>query len=318
MENTATVTADEKAYQDLVMEFGDEASPPQDQTPPPQEPVKTEPTAEKPVEEPKKAPPDYDELNKRYTNLQGALGESRGETRELKQRYANLETVVRQLVGQRERGQPPAEEQNPLEPLLREIEDLRGKTQAFERHTAEQREMADLNNYAIAAERQFMATAPDYTDAVNHLANARMAELAVFFPDHSLHAQDAARQRGLPSVADLRAAILRDEQIGIAKQAKAFNMNPAEVMYGLAKQRGFAGKQPAAQAQEAPVSPPAKPSIEGVRRGQEAAGTLNGGGSPPAASEDTMSVEDLAQLYIDDPAKADAMFERMKARGLFN
>ena len=55
--------------------------------------------------------------------------------------------------------------------------------------------------------------------------------------------------------------------------------------------------------------------IEAIRKGQEAAQTLNGGGQP-SGNVETMSMNDLADLYIKDPAAADAMFSKMRASGL--
>lgn len=282
--------------------------------------TKTEPAPEAiKAEDKPKDPLPYDELDKRHKNLQGALAETRGEMRQYREnseklanQLANMQEFLRVQQAQR---QAPAQQQDDLAPLreyLGKIEQTatqaEQRAQQVEQRWTQQSEEQRLGQHVVQLERQFMAQAPDYMPALEYLAKSRMDELSVFYPDDSASAMDAAANAGFRSVAELRQAVMANEQKTLAKQAVATNQNPAELLYRIAKQRGFAAPR-----QAEPVKPAA---LESVRRGQAAAQSLSGGGATNSGSDD-MSVDDLANMYLEDPDAADKMFAKMKAKGLF-
>lgn len=315
MSGEQVVDLDQTAYAELEKQFGDT---PADTQPAPAEEAKPETVTQEAKKEDakpdeKKPERSIEEIERNYKNLQGALGESRANERAFK---ADLEQTKQQLANmqalmQKMRQPEQQQERHPLEPLVAYVKDLGSKVQAFEKETAEQREMRTLTDYAVRGEREFMSKAPDYIEAVNHLASSRMAELTVFMPDNSPQAVDQARMHGFNTVAELRSYVLQQEQQQIARAAKANNLNPAEVLYNFATQRGYRKAEAKTE-----TKPAAKEQIDTIRRGQqEASQSLSGGGGHSAA-QDVLSLNDLADLYIKDPAAADQMFNKMKAAGL--
>lgn len=111
--------------------------------------------------------------------------------------------------------------------------------------TAEQLRQSDQVNAvftkAIASEREFIATAPDYNDASAFLIQSRKDELSEF--------------GYTPEQID---QVIAQERYGIAVQAQAANKNPAAVVYNLAKKRGYLKK--AADGEGDGDAPPAKPA----------------------------------------------------------
>ena len=277
------------------------------------------PEAVKAEDKPKEPLP-YDELDKRHKNLQGALAETRGEMRQYREnseklanQLANMQEFLR--VQQAQRQAPAAQTQDDLAPLreyLGKIEQTatqaEQRSQQIEQRWTQQSEEQRVGQQVVSLEREFMAQTPDYMPALQHLAKSRMEELSIFFPDDSMSAMDAAAKSGFQSVAEYRNAVMAAEQKQLARQALATKQNPAELLYRIAKQRGFAAPRQAE---------PAKPAaLESVRRGQAAAQSLSGGGATNSGSDD-MSVDDLANMYLEDPDAADKMFAKMKAKGLF-
>ena len=258
--------------------------------------------------EEKKPERSFEELERNYKNLQGALGEERARARQEK---AEREAMATQLANMQElmrrfAPQQPQEEKHPLEPLVEYVKGLGDKVQTFERETAAQREEREIMSFAIAGEQQFRSQAPDYEAAINHLGQSRMMELEILLPD-TPDVQDLARAQGHNSVVELRQATMLQERKQLAVQAKKMGRNPAELLYTISQQRGY--QRPA------PAAPAANP-IESVRKGQEAAASLSGGGRGADAG-DVMSINDLSELYLKDPAAADIQFNKMKAAGMF-
>ena len=296
-------TTDSAQIAEMQKEFGD--APAEQGAQPVAEPAKKE--EPKPEEKPQRS---LEDLERNYKNLQGALNEERVSRREERRQreemaaqLTNMQAVMRRI----QTGEPEPEA-NPLEPLVDYVRNIGQKVEAAERETREQREMRELQDYAVTGERQFMAKSPDYLEAVNYLAKSRMDELSILLPDGQ-QADDLARQNGHRSAADLRNAMLLQEQQQLARQARQSGANPAELLYNIAQHRGYARK--------AAPAPAASNPIETVRRGQQATASLSGGGRA-AEGGDTLSVNDLADLYIKDPAAADRQFNKMKAAGLFN
>lgn len=311
-------------YAELEKELGDWADE-ADQAPAKQaetEPKAADPESKKEAQpEPEKAKPDFEVLERNYKNVQGALSEARGEARSLKEQFQAqqkqleaLQDFLRQTVGRQQ--QDDEEFLTPEEKLGRMVNYLaegqkqtQQQLQQMTQAQREQAELADLGRRAVSDEREFATKQADYFDAANHLANARMNELAIMLPDGVPQIEDQARRAGHNSVAEWRMAIMHQEQVQVARRAYEMGKNPAELIYHFAKQRGWGGK-PTASAQ-----PPTMQPIEAVRKGAQAAATLSnaGGGAPKGTDE--VSHEELAQMFLDDPEAAERLWNKMARSG---
>lgn len=125
----------------------------------------------------------------------------------------------------------------------------------------------------------FMAKAPDFKDAYEHLVATLHKELEMMGV-----ADEAARNR----------AIAEQERELVANALKQ-NKSPAELIYGIAKTRGFYGSSPKVipqqNATQRQASPEAK--IDNVLRGQGAVLSLSKAGG---ASGEGLTVEALASM----------------------
>lgn len=264
----------------------------------------------------KQVPPE--EIERRYRNLQGALSEERESAKALRHRLQNMEAVIRTVL---ERDAAPQGQEAPKIPDRNEdpIGYFEHKIAELERANAELRDGTTRTQEAMtreAAQRQFWEAvsrgeqafreqAKDYDDAVGWLEQHRMRELELMLPDDHPAAIQAAREGGYESVQQLRVAALNNDRINVAQQAFQTRRNPAELYYSLARARGYQGRTAPQQT--------ANGAIGAARAGQAAAKTLSSG---RGASDGTLTVTDLAQLYLEDPERADREFARAKAKGL--
>jgi hypothetical protein len=123
--------------------------------------------------------------------------------------------------------------------------------QAAQARQEQQAQIHRLTNAVQMQEAQFVQTAPDYNEAVNHLREVRKQELIAFGYDEDQAAQEA-----------------QNELVRTAFQLAAQGKNPAQVAYNLAKVRGYVVKT---------QSGPQK--IESQQRVGAASRTLGGGGA---------------------------------------
>jgi len=124
----------------------------------------------------------------------------------------------------------------------------------------QQQQYQSLVSSISTHEQAFVATNPDYQDAINHVRGVRANQLRMMFPD----ATDAQIQQQIGR-----------EELGGAHQILQRGGNPAEFAYNYAKTLGYVKKAPAAPAANgaAHAEPAeAKPDKDAVR-------TLGGGGS---------------------------------------
>jgi len=336
MENLTSASSDADAalYAALEQEYGDTKQP---QATPEPEPEKSavEPSAKEPEpakeaakeppkqeeKKPDKPPLSQEELATRYKNLQGALAESRGETKALKESFeatqkqfqALQEFLKSQRAPQQAQPQTPEDAAREFLGNMAERQNALDKSnQDLQKALNEQREQQQLGQYVQVHEQQFAAQTPDYMQALAHLQTARDAELRIFMPDDQPEAWANAKKAGFSSPAEYRASAMRNEAMQIARYARANNVNPAELFYNLAKTRGYATPV-ASPVQQQQVTQPNP--LETIKKGMEAAQSLSGGGATkPAGNE--MTQEDLAELFLSDPDKAEKAWADMKAKGL--
>lgn len=165
-----------------------------------------------------------------------------------------------------------------------------------------------VNNYKADASA-FEGKNPDYKQAYNFLLETRASELVAIGFDDPRSMIAAGADPNSPEVQGaakaLHDALIADEK-GIADLAFGKKKSPAEIIYNLAKQRGY---------KKADGKTPAEPSkgsekLDAIERGQQEHKSLNGGGGGDAG--DAMSAERLLAMPLDEyeawveknPAKA--------------
>lgn len=221
---------------------------------------------------------------------QQALHEERKTRQELQREFeqyrAQTESRFQQMM---ERLQPKQQEQvapdpetdpiGALKAQREELERIRQYNNQFAQQQQAQAQVQQITNRAAALEREFVQKTPDYNDASQHLINSRDQELQF------LGVLDPVQ----------RQQTIQAETIALANMALQQGQNPAEVVYTLAKQRGFTPKQAAAAAQAA--SPDAE-KLARIAEGQQAGQSLgSAAGSAPAAE---VSAKVLANMSDDD------------------
>lgn len=133
-----------------------------------------------------------------------------------------------------------------------------------------------MGQYSNTA-KEFAKENPDFSDAYSHLMQSRQSEL-----ETAGYTREQALQ------------VMRQDEYQIVNNAFQTERNPAEVMYQLAKQRGYVGK--------APEVPESDKKLETIKRGSAASKTLTGtgggkrSGSPGFDELMDMSDEDFAKL----------------------
>jgi hypothetical protein len=171
--------------------------------------------------------------------------------------------------------------------------DLQGKTAEVNTRFNQQSEEQQLRQAYHSDATRFMQTAPDFPGAYNHLMQVRDQELSAL---------------GIANQQERQAIMLREEQ-QIAKSALTGGRSAAEVIYNLAKLRGF----------QAPVTPSADSSaaigaasaasnqsdaakqLEAVQKGREAALSLSNAGASAAGE---LTAQALADMNDDDFERA--------------
>lgn len=157
-----------------------------------------------------------------------------------------------------------------------------------------QQQLTSLQQAYHGDVRRFMEQEPSFADAYRHLVGVRQRELELL---------------GIADEAD-RNRIIAREEIELVSQALRSRRSPAELLYAMAKARGF---QPAQQQQQpqAPGSHPqndpaaaARDKLQQIRNGKAAADTLSGAGGAEAG----LTFAKLAAMSDDEFA---AVVEKM-------
>ena len=164
--------------------------------------------------------------------------------------------------------------------LARRVEQITSAGQQQQHLTAQQQQqLAAVTNVvtrARALEGQFRVATPDYDQATQWLAAQRHAEL---------------EEIGVADPAE-RAAILQQQDLGIADRALQTGRNPAEVLYKTAKARGYkapAGNGAAPDAGAGNVNAQQTGQrLQQIAAGQQQSrsiGQMRGGAPPPLTAQ---------------------------------
>lgn len=170
---------------------------------------------------------------------------------------------------------------------LRLTQQEQAKTRQTEAQTAQQRQFQQINTRMQEYEADFSAENPDYNDAAAHFRTARMAEL---------------QEQGYDGE-ELNTA-LRTELVGLVARSLQSGKDPAEVVYKLAKNRGFGAAPRKEVAGE--VDKPSK-KLETIERGQKASRSLSGMSGKTGDGE--LSAASVSRL---EGAAFDAAFAKLR------
>lgn len=114
-----------------------------------------------------------------------------------------------------------------LEAVQTELATLKQEKAKAAETSKQQAAVKEIFDYAVEQEKTFKASNPDYDDASKFILESRQTELAFmgYTPQQI-------------------AEMINVERLTIAHQAKQQGKNPAEIVYNIAKSRGYAKKAP--------------------------------------------------------------------------
>lgn len=268
MEVMDAITAETKDKADWTKEVSDVA----DKEAPKAEPeVKAEPEplmtaedlAEKPAEKPEPEVKEEPE-QPRMVPLQ-ALQAERAQRRAMEQRAAEIQQWYEQQYA------PPEADPTvqPIEALQQTRDQLRAlqdqQNQFFNQQYEQQAERQMIGGYANAA-KQFAVKTTDFPDAYKHVIESRKSELV---------------EQGWDDQTIVHT--LRNEELGLVSNAMNNGLDPAQVIYKMAKARGYTVKK----------APDPVAKIEQQQAKAAAATSISPGGKPPKPE---FSAADLTTL----------------------
>ncbi len=321
-----TLDAESQSWADMEKEVGDVTETVAEPAPSTTDEPTPEPTAPTTLDadsDDKDLSPEA--LKERYRQLQGALKEERATRKAEAERNKSMAEVIRQIAEQRKAA--PATQADPEAPkapvipdinedpighfqaktalLEQQLAELHGTTAKTQEQMTQERAQRQFWGEIEAQETEFKSKTPDYGDATMFLEQSRMNELKLMFPDDAPGAIQLAQENKLGSVEELRWAMLNADRISIAQQAKRVGVNAGQLYYNLAKHRGYQGKQaPAAEV------PKVNPAMAAAKAGQAAVNAMRSG----AVTNNEMTWDDIADLYLTDPVAADKEFKKMADR----
>ncbi len=204
------------------------------------------------------------------SNLQVALRESRAEQKAMREELAQL----REQLKQQAKPEPVPVEEEPdflADPKAyvdakekKLIEKLKAQTDDTEKtkaQLAEEQQRQALYAETVAQETQFVATTPDYPQALAHIRGVRTSQLKVLHPD---------------ATDEQVAGQIAFEEMSFARQLVAQKKNPAQFAYQYAQAMGYK-----------PAKAPPPPRTNGNGSSRSEARTLgSAGGTDDEGGED--------------------------------
>lgn len=276
--------------------------------PPEQEAVEapSQPNAEAASEPEKKEPEkeekpaiDAEKEAQHRRNLQAALTEERKKRQELERNQNLLAERYSQIVQtlQQPKREIPPEDVDPLvnhgariaEAEKKQQQILQSMQEEQRRQQAQQQEMA-FRTHVSSLEAEFARSTPDYGDAFKFMVGRRVKELeAAGYAQHQI------------------AQIVDQNAMMISWDAIQNGKNPAEVLYQMAVNTGYAKQAPKPAAQE---------KIETLQKGAQASKALGNGAAPaglPTMEQIAdMDEEEFARFKADLGKKGLSMQDVMK------
>ena len=232
--------------------------------------------------------------------------EKEEELRQTRTQMEQLLTLKQELEALR-KGQQQAEEQklmdeDPVSALRLKAE--RAEKTVLELKTSQEKEketqiqaqkqQSDLTSFmrdVSSMTQEYAQEVEDYPQAFNYLMDSRMRELtALGVPQNEI------------------GNIIDQEAIQISRHAMSQNKNPGEIVYNLAKAKGYALKEAKTENLTKEIAAVDK-KIENLEKGQQAAKTLSGGSSKTSA--DGLSLADISSMSDAEFDKAWAEMEKV-------
>lgn len=248
------------------------------------------------------------ERSKRKTT-ETELAKQREENAKILGRFETIQQMMQRAPQQQTPQQPVADEipDINLDPVghfqakdalrERELGELRQWRQSQQQQSDTYNNVSRLQQIAQSHEAEFKKTTPDYDDAFQYVRAQRDTELQGMGYDD-------------PNV---RQNIIAQDALQIAAQALQGNRNAAQVVYAIAKARGYAGKAPASAPAPVPVakSPDAQ-KIATVAKGQEASQSLGQmGGTAPVEFSAEMIAKMSDNEFADWTSKNEDAWRKM-------
>lgn len=267
-----------------------------------------------------KTPPDrllaavHEERSKRKA-LEKQFKESQERLANFEGRFAVLDKLAPKAPGEAEAPVIPTAEDDIFgkvkhtDETVAQIQKRLDDAEAASKASADQ---TTFKNRYIADANAFEAKNKDYRPAYNHLLQSRAQELMAIGYDDPMALQAAGAD---PAEVQAAAKALHDalvaDEAAIAQLAFSKNKSPAEIIYGLAKQRGY---KLAAAPGAAPEKSEAEKALETIERGQaankslnDAAGTGSGDTDMTAERLLAMDMPEYEAWVAKNPAKARAI-----------
>lgn len=254
-------------------------------------PETPEPKAEKPRTVPHAA---LHEERQRRKELEAQLRQT---TSRFEQLLSRLEPQTTQPAAEAEDVPVPDPDLDPVGAIKFATEQARQAKIDREQRAAAERQAAETNRFVDRYRKDaetYTQEAPDFGDAYAHLKTSRAQELEAM----GLDGGQVARQ-------------LIQEEFQIAQMAYQAGKNPAEVLYAVARQRGYAK---AAPAETKPAKPTPEEKLQAVEAGMRGNKSLSSTGGRANTAEvqvaDLMKMSDEAfGAWMDkNPAKARRLF----------
>lgn len=271
-----------------------------DDTPEPAEPTTPEPEADEPepqaAEAPEEGAPEPEGEDEPPADKMvplSALNEARQSNRQMRdqmnqmqERIQRFEELKNQLDEQRQRTQAQQEAENfqndPLGSLRQDVQKLseqqREAQERAQQMQAQQQQLDTLRSTMQTHIAEFSGDHPDYQDALSHLLSARGNEL---------------RMMGVPEAQI--PAYIDQESVSIANAALQNGRNAAEMVYELAKLRGYSGQSADSAAAQ---------RVQQLEKGQQASQRL------PSGSADESGNNSIDAAMKMDDAAFDAWWEK--------
>ena len=197
-------------------------------------------------------------------------------------------TIIKELQGKDEPKGPPKPEEDifgAFEHLSKNFETVQKRLDDGEAAKKQEAQRNELVGHYKNDAAKFTTENPDFKDAYNHLLGSRARELMAL---------------GYEEPAELEAA-LRNEEMSIAQMAFEKGKSPAQVIYDLAKERGYKKADPKASTEA---------KLDTIERGAALNKSLSSAGGSSGDSEMTaerlltMPNEEFETWCSKNPAKA--------------
>lgn len=260
-----------------------------------EEEVKSEEVSAEVKEEPKDTQEQNQAQQEKVVPL-AALHEERARRREMKQQMEAMEARLQQILSKMDsKNEQPAPdfEEAPLDALKHQTELIQKQlqqqnealTQQQQAKQAEEYQNRLIEHYRTDAAR-FTQNNPDFMEAYSYMYNSRVNELQAYgYPQEQI------------------AQIMKNEELSLVHQATQNEMSPAEVIYNVARARGYTAKQAQeiAKSAESTQKSEVENKFDMVAKGQEASKSLSNSGGK---SEKDISLEALAEMDDEEFDKA--------------